>query len=284
MNFIPPARALVPLAAGDLGGGRAAGDQHAPLPRRHLLVRVEGEGGGIAPGAGVRHRPRRPCRGPERRPRRFRDRASAAVASMACMSAGKPKMCTGSRPAVAGPTADSIRGGIDGERRRVDVAEHRLGALEEEAVGGRDEAERRRQDLVARPPSLLPERQGAGPSCRSRPRRPVRRARRSVPPGPPRSAAASDPARAFRSGSPRGRAPPPARRAPAWRAGSARSLTAAPGPAGTRTRASRRAPPRTPRSRSPKRRASSMPGFRRRSRGAPGSPRRCRGARRGSSP
>ena len=43
--------ALVALAAQAGGGVGVGGDDHPPLPRRHLLVGVEGEGGEVAAGA-----------------------------------------------------------------------------------------------------------------------------------------------------------------------------------------------------------------------------------------
>ena len=146
--------ALVALAARALGGGRAAGDEHAALPRRHLLVRVEGEGGGIAARAGAHAVGADRAERLRRRPRRCRGRARRRVASMR-LHVGREAEDVHRQQArgALGP-----HGGLDRLRdRRSSVAgstSQKTGSAPSKSrqLDGRDEAERRRQDLVARPP------------------------------------------------------------------------------------------------------------------------------------
>ena len=206
----------------DLGVG---GDDHAPLPRGHLLVGVEGEGGEVAAGA-------------DRAPLGV-DRADrlAGVLEDAEAVLGGERLQLRHRRRVAedvdrqdAPGALAHRGRrgrrVEVEGLRVDVAEDRPGALVEQAVGGGDEAEGAGQDLVAGAPAERPHPEVQRRWCRWRPRpRPRPRARR---PARARSAPPSAPARAGPSAAPPAPAPPPARRSPAGRAGCARSATSAP--------------------------------------------------------
>ena len=199
---------------------RRRGDDHPALARRQLLVGVEGEG---RPGGRAR-RPGRPRsrrrRAPRRRPRacprprfggqrlelRHRRRVAEDVDRQQPDGAlGRPRRG---------------RGRVEVEGHRVDVAEDRRRALVQQAVGRGDEAERGRDDLVARAPAERPdaEVERGGAARRPRPRRRPRASRRSRA----RSAPASAPARAARSAAPRAPAPPRARPARGGRAGSAR--------------------------------------------------------------
>ena len=143
--------------------------------------------------------------------------------------------------------------GVEVEGDRVDVAEDRLGALVEQAVGGGDEAERAGDDLVALAPAQRADAEvERGRAARDRDRVVVRRASRR---SRARTARASGPARAGRSERPRAPAPP--RAAPrSGRASGIGSFTRGgarcrpsrvAGAAGRRTRASRPAPPTRPR-------------------------------------
>ena len=178
---------------GDLGVG---GDDHPALPRGHLLVGVEGEGGEVAAGAdlaplGV-------------------DRAErlAGVLEDAEAVLGGERLQLGHRRRVAEDVdrqdagralADRGRGGcgVEVERHRVDVAEDRPRALVEQAVGGGDEAEGAGQDLVAGAPAERPHPEVQRRSCRwrRRPRPRPRASRRNRA----RSARPSAPARAARA-------------------------------------------------------------------------------------
>ena len=154
--------ALVALAAqaGRLGG--VGGDDHPPLPRRHLLVGVEGEGGEVAAGAdlaslGVDRAERltgvleeaEAVLGGKRLELRHRRRVAEDVDRQDADRALADRRRRGSR--------------IEVERLGVDVAEDRPGALVEQAVGRGDEAEGAGQDLVTRRPSRAPARRGAAP-------------------------------------------------------------------------------------------------------------------------
>ena len=149
--------ALVALAAQPRGVGLGRRDDHAPLPRGHLLVGVEGEG---RRGCRAR-RPRRPRRRPRRAPRR-RPRGSPRPRSAASPSSSAHRRRVAEdvdRQQAGRALADRVRGRrrVDVERLRVDVAEDRLGALVEQAVGGGDEAERAGHHLVARAPAERPD-------------------------------------------------------------------------------------------------------------------------------
>ncbi len=156
----------------------------------------------------------------------------------------------GGRRRCARPTADRRGGRVDVERRRVDVAEDRLGALVEQAVGGGDEAERRGQHLVAGAPAELADgeverRRAAGDGDGVVDAEPRGEARSNSPSiGPSESIPERRTSRTSSSS-----------RSPEDGAGERDPLGVAQRPAprrrpraaGTRTRASRPAPPRTPR-------------------------------------
>ena len=138
--------------AATLGVGR---DDHPPLPRGHLLVGVEGEGGEVAARAHLAAL------------RVDRAERLAGVLEQAEAVPRGERLQLGHRRRVAEDVdrqdaggALARRGGRGGrvevERHRVDVAEDRAGALVEQAVGGGDEAEGAGQDLVAGAPAERP--------------------------------------------------------------------------------------------------------------------------------
>ena len=73
-----------------------------------------------------------------------------AISITAGMSAGRPIWLTGSIAVVRGVIAASTSAGVEVVGARVDVDEHRRGTGVPDRVGGRDEAERRADHLVAR--------------------------------------------------------------------------------------------------------------------------------------
>ena len=144
--------ALVALAAQARRDLRVGGDDHPPLPRRHLLVGVEGEGREVAAGADAA------ALGVDRAER------LAGVLEQAQPVPRRQRLQLGHRRGVAedvdrqdppGALADGGRGGrgVEVEGDRIDVAEDRPRPLVEQAVGGGDEAEGAGQNLVARPPA-----------------------------------------------------------------------------------------------------------------------------------
>ena len=183
---------------------RRRGDDHAPLPRRHLLVGVEGEGGEVAAGAD------RAALGVDRAERLagILEDAEAVLGGERLQLRHRRRVAEDvDRQDACGALADRRRGrrGVDVQRDRVDVAEDRPRALVEQAVGGGDEAERAGQDLVAGAPAE-PRTPRCSARCRWRPRprpRPRASARTRA-----RSARPSAPARAGRSAAPPAPAPP----------------------------------------------------------------------------
>ncbi len=209
--------ALVALGAQPRRRLGVEGHDHPPLPRRHLLVGVEGEGREVAARAdpatlgvdgaerlaGVLEDRRARRRRGQRLELRHRRRVAEDVDRQ--------------EPGGALPGGRLGRRRVEVERDRVDVAEDRPRALVEEAVGGGDEAEAGWSGPRRPGPSRAPARRGAAPSCRWR-RRPRRRPRAS-PRSRARSARPSGPARAGPSAAPRAPAPPRARRSRACASG-----------------------------------------------------------------
>ena len=238
--------ALVALGVDALLRLAVRGDHGSPLPRGQLLVRVEAEHGEVAARA---HRRAVGVHGAERLAGVLHhpERALGGDPLERGHVGGVAEDVDGQQP--GGALADRALGrhGVDVEGARVDVAEDRPGALVEQAVGRRHEAERRGHDLV---PGLHPrgaDRQvEAGRSARHRGHvaRPQARAERGLE---LRAAAA----RATGGPSAASRAPPAprARRPAGARAGSGRSRhhvragPARPRREACRPRASPRAPP-----------------------------------------
>ena len=160
------------------------------------------------------------------------------------------------------PLGHRRRGGlrVEVQRAPVDVAEDRPRLLVQHGVRRRDEAERGRDDLVARPRCPPRAARGEARRCRSRPRR--RAARRAARRAPPRTRRAAGPSERWRERS-TSRTSSSSRAPIAGRAsGMNSSLTpcgrTARGPRGAgacRPRASPRAPPSSTRSRSRTRRS-----------------------------
>ena len=213
--------ALVALGVDALLGLGRRRHHRAALAGGELLVGIEGEHRQVAPRAhrgavgvraaerlaGVLHEPQRAVGG-EPLEGRHVGRVSEDVHRQ------QPGRAVGHR------VGRGLRGDV--ERARVDVAEHGPGALVEQAVRGGHEAERRRDNVVARAPHPPRGSPGGGRRC---PRRRRRRARR---PGGSRrrtrTRRASAPGRAGRSGASRGRVPLRARRS-SGRASGITSLT-----------------------------------------------------------
>ena len=148
-----------------------------PLPRRHLLVRVEGEDGRSAAGA------ERPA-------------AVLGAERLAGVLDEGEAVPLGDRLELGelGRVAEDVHGedrlrarrdgrldrsGVEVQRARVDVREDRRRAFVEDAVGGGDEGERRRHDLVARPQAREPHSE-VEPRGAARHRGDVRRPTRSA--------------------------------------------------------------------------------------------------------
>ena len=147
--------ALIALGAkpgGDIG---VAGDDHPPLPRGQLLVRVKSEAGEVAPGA---YRPPLRVDGPKRLAGVLEDAESVPggrrLQSRHCRRVAEDVNRQDARRAL--PDRRLNGGGIEVQRLGVDVAENRARALVEDAVGRGDEAERAGQHLVARAPLKRP--------------------------------------------------------------------------------------------------------------------------------
>ena len=148
--------ALVALAGNPLRDLLVGRDQDAALPRRHLLVRVEGEDRDVARRADLAALPVDGTEGL----RRVLDHLQPILGG----KIGERRQVDGVAEDVDGQ--DPRRGvanrgrrgvGIHVEGHRIDVAEDRLGSLVEEGVGRRDEAQRAGDDLVALVPALRPD-------------------------------------------------------------------------------------------------------------------------------
>ena len=283
MNFIVGARPWLRSLRATSRRCRRTGDEHPALPRGHLLVGVEGEGRRVAAGPDLApvgaHGRRAPARHPRsaRAGRRMRSPRSPP-------SPPESRRCGpgGCRRSPHQPRPRRGRGRSSGspDRRRRTPAEHlrTAGSWRRRRSSAASSGPRRRDPIRARA------RRGGAPPCRWRPRRPGRRGSRPESARSPSNRGTigpseSIPERITSRTSSSSRSPRTGRAS-----GMRVALTAAPGPAGRRTRASRRGPPTMPRSRSRRRPASSRHALRRRNRAAPSSPRRCRGARRGSGP
>src|SRR6478672_9057994 len=157
--------ALVALARDAFRDLLVRRDQDAALSRGHLLVRVEGEDRDVAGGPdllpvaidgseglrGVLEDPNTRTAGdfPERR------KVGRVAEDVDREDPGR----------LVGHGGFD-RFGVDVKRHRVDVAEHRRRTLIEDRIGGRDEAQRARDDLVTLPPSHRsnPEVKGGSPA------------------------------------------------------------------------------------------------------------------------
>ena len=191
--------------------GRADHD-HAALARRDLLVGVEPEDRGMPAPADRRAVG---MERPERLAGVLDDRQAVALERR---DVGRVAEDVDRQQSRGAPADHRRRGGrVEAQRDRVDVGEHRPRGLVDRRIGGRDERERRRDDLVA----------GADPRRAQRQMQPGRAGRdgagvarrRSARRTPPRMPARACRARAGRSAAPRARPAPPPRRSPAWRAG-----------------------------------------------------------------
>ncbi len=136
--------------------GRRVGAHHGPaLARRDLLVGVEGEHRGVA--ATAHGRPV-PMRRAERLAGVLHDPEAAlggqALERRQVGGVAEDVHRQQPRRALAHRCGRGRR--VDVQRALVDVAEHRAGVLEQHAVGGRDERERRGHDLVAGPDARRP--------------------------------------------------------------------------------------------------------------------------------
>ena len=147
--------ALVALRAQAGGLVGVAGDDHAPLPRRHLLVGVEGEGGEVAAGADLA------ALGVDRAERLagVLEDAEAVLAGQRLQLRHRRRVAEDvDRQQADGALADRGGGGgrVEVERLLLDVGEDRPRPLVEQAVGRGDEAERAGHHLVALAPAEHP--------------------------------------------------------------------------------------------------------------------------------